>query len=137
VQAQKIHAYGLVKDWSVVDIVRDEGASAKSLKRHGLERLLAMVQAGEVGAVIVYKLDRLTRRVKDLNSLVALFEKKGVALVSLQERLDATTATGRLMMNLFASVSQWEREVIGERSRDAMQQLQAQGKVYSHPGAHP
>jgi site-specific DNA recombinase len=56
--------------------------------------------------------------------------------VSLQESLDATTATGRLMMNLLASVSQWEREVIGERTRDAMQHLKAQGRVYSRPVFH-
>jgi site-specific DNA recombinase len=61
-----------------------------------------------------------------------LFERKGVALVSLQESLDATTATGRLMMNLLVSVSQWEREVIGERTRDAMQHLKAQGKRYCY-----
>jgi site-specific DNA recombinase len=66
-----------------------------------------------VQAVVVYKLDRLTRSVADLDKLMKLFERKGVALVSLQESLDATTATGRLMMNLLASVSQWEREVIG------------------------
>jgi site-specific DNA recombinase len=125
VQAQKIHAYALVKDWTVADVIRDEGVSAKHLKRPGLERLLARVKAGEVGAIIVHKLDRLTRNVKDLNSLVELFEKKGVALVSLQESLDATTATGRLMMNLLASVSQWEREVIGERTREALQHLKA------------
>ena len=107
--------------------------SAKHLKRPGLEHLLALVKAGEVGAVIVHKLDCLTRSVKDLNSLVELFEKKGVALVSRQESLDATTATGRLMMNLLASVSQWEREVIGERTRDAMQHLKANGQVYSRP----
>jgi site-specific DNA recombinase len=77
--------------------------------------------------------------VKHLNTLVELFEKKGVALVSRQESLDATTATGRLMMNLRASVSQWEREVIGERTHEAMQHLKAQGKVYSRPvfGTHP
>ena len=84
-------------------------------------------------AVIVHKIERLTRSVKDLNQLVELFEKKGVALVSLQESPDATTATGRLMMNLLASVSQWEREVIGERTRDAMQHLKVQGQVYSRP----
>jgi DNA invertase Pin-like site-specific DNA recombinase len=50
----------------------------------------------------------------------------------LQESLDATTATGRLMMNLLASVSQWEREVIGERTREALQHLKAQGKRYCH-----
>jgi site-specific DNA recombinase len=83
-------------------------------------------------AVIVYKLDRLTGSVSDLDKLVRLFDKAGVALVSLQESLDATTATGRLMMNLLASVSQWEREVIGERTRDALQHLKAQGKRYCH-----
>ena len=82
---------------------------------------------------VVSKLDRLTRSVADLDTLMKLFERKGVALVSLQESLDATTATGRLMMNLLASVSQWEREVIGERTRDAMQHLKAQGQVYSRP----
>jgi site-specific DNA recombinase len=64
---------------------------------------------------------------------VEIFERSGVALVSLQESLDATTATGRLMMNLLASVSQWEREVIGERTKDAMQHLKATGQVYSRP----
>jgi DNA invertase Pin-like site-specific DNA recombinase len=116
-----------------VDVIRDEGASAKSVRRLGLARVLDLVERRQVGAVIVYKLDRLTRSVKDLNSLVELFDKKGVALVSLQESLDATTATGRLMMNLLASVSQWEREVIGERTQDAMQHLKAQGQVYSRP----
>jgi site-specific DNA recombinase len=132
-QQAKIQAYAVVKDWTVVDIIRDEGASAKSLQRPGLARLLQLVKAGAVAAVVVSKLDRLTRSVKDLNSLVELFDKKGVALVSLQESLDATTAPGRLMMNLLASVSQWEREVIGERTRDAMQHLKATGQVYSRP----
>jgi site-specific DNA recombinase len=132
-QQAKIEAYAMVKDWTVGDVVRDEGLSAKTLNRPGLKRLLELVEQRQVQAVIVYKLDRLTRSVKDLNSLVELFDKKGVALVSLQESLDATTATGRLMMNLLASVSQWEREVIGERTRDAMQHLKAQGQIYSRP----
>src|SRR5687767_10446408 len=125
-QQAKIEAYAVVKDWSVAEVIRDEGASAKSLQRPGLARLLALVKAGGVGAVVVAKLDRLTRSVSDLDKLMKLLAHKHVALVSLQERLDATTATGRLMMNLLASVSQWEREVIGERTRDAMQHLKAQ-----------
>jgi site-specific DNA recombinase len=131
-QQAKIHAYALVKDWRVVEIIQDD-VTAKHLKRPGVQRLLSLVEAGQVNVVMIYKLDRLTRSVKDLNSLVELFEKKGVALVSLQESLDATTATGRLMMNLLASVSQWEREVIGERTKEAMQHLKAQGQVYSRP----
>ena len=129
-QRAKIDAYALVKDWRVVEVIQDD-MTAKHLRRRGVQRLLALVARRQVGAVIVYKLDRLTRSVKDLNSLVELFDKKEVALVSLQESLDTTTASGRLMMNLLASVSQWEREVIGERTRDAMQHLKAQGQVYS------
>jgi site-specific DNA recombinase len=132
VQAEKINAYGVVKDWNILELVQDEGQSAKSLVRPGLQRLLSMVEAGEVDAVIIYKLDRLTRSVADLDKLMKLFERKGVALVSLQESLDATTATGRLMMNLLASVSQWEREVIGERTKDAMAQLKSEGQRYCH-----
>jgi site-specific DNA recombinase len=96
-----------------------------------MQQLIEMVEAGQVSTVIVSKLDRLTRSVADLDRLVKLFEKKNVAPVSLLESLDATTATGRLMMNLLASVSQWEREVIGERTKDAMKELKAQGKPYS------
>jgi site-specific DNA recombinase len=132
-QARKITSYSDVKDWTVGELIQDEGQSAKSLNRPGMQRLLALVETGDIGAVVVYKLDRLTRSVADLDRLVKLFERKGTALVSLQESLDATTATGRLMMNLLASVSQWEREVIGERTRDAMQHLKAEGKPYSRP----
>jgi DNA invertase Pin-like site-specific DNA recombinase len=82
--------------------------------------------------VIVYMLDRLTRSVVDLGKVMDLFKRQGVDLVSLQESLDATTATGELMMNLLASVSQWERKVIGERTRDALQHLKAQGQRYCH-----
>lgn len=132
VQAEKINAYSVVKDWVLVSIIADEGHSAKSLARPGLQQLLSLVDAGQVDVVIIYKLDRLTRSVVDLDRLMKFFERKGVALVSLQESLDATTATGRLMMNLLASVSQWEREVIGERTKDAMQHLKAQGERYCH-----
>jgi DNA invertase Pin-like site-specific DNA recombinase len=131
-QRAKLEAYGLVKDWTLLKVIRDEGYSAKHLKRPGLEELLALVTSRQVDAVLVYKLDRLTHSVADLDKLIKLFDRHQVALVSLEESLDATTATGRLMMNLLASVSQWEREVIGERTRDALQRLKAQGKRYCH-----
>jgi site-specific DNA recombinase len=132
VQAEKISAYSVVKDWALVGIIADEGQSAKSLARPGLQQLLSLVDAGQVDVVIIHKLDRITRSVADLDRLMKLFEHKNVALVSLQESLDATTATGRLMMNLLASVSQWEREVIGERTKDAMAQLKSEGQRYCH-----
>ncbi len=132
-QEKKIEAYCTVKDWSLSEIIKDDGISAKDLNRPGVEVLIDKVSEKEVKAVIVCKLDRLTRSVADLNKLVELFKKHDVALVSLAESLDATTATGRLMMNLLASVSQWEREIIGERTKDALAFLKEQEKIYSRP----
>jgi site-specific DNA recombinase len=68
----------------------------------------------------VAKLDRLTRSVKDLCELIDRFERRGVALVWVAESLDTGSAAGRLVLNIMAAVSQWEREAIGERTRDAM-----------------
>ena len=130
-QAERLRAYCVARDWQLVALEADEGVSAKTLSRPSLERVLEMVNAGKVDAVLVYKLDRLTRSVADLARLVDLFERRAVALVSIQESLDATNATGRLMMNLLASVSQWEREVIGERTRDAMQHLRDSGRIFT------
>ena len=69
-QAKKIEAYCLVKDCQLSAVITEAGQSAKSLNRPGMARLLAMVDAGEVSTVLVYKLDRLTRSVADLDRLV-------------------------------------------------------------------
>jgi site-specific DNA recombinase len=90
------------------------------LNRPGVTRLLAMIDAGKVRTVIVAKLDRLTRSVKDLCTLLERFERRGVALVSVAESLDTGSAAGRLVLNIMTAVSQWEREAIGERTRDAL-----------------
>jgi DNA invertase Pin-like site-specific DNA recombinase len=110
------------------EVIIDGGESAKNLNRPGLQRLLASVDSGKVGAVIVAKLDRLTRSVKDLCSLLELFEKRGVALISVAESLDTASAAGRLVITIMAAVSQWEREAIGERTRDALRHKRTSGE---------
>jgi DNA invertase Pin-like site-specific DNA recombinase len=117
-----------VQDVDLLDVIVDAGESAKSLKRTGMQRLLADVDAGTVDVVIVAKLDRLTRSVRDLADLLDRFERRGVALVSVTESLDTGTAAGRLVLNIMASVSQWEREAIGERTREAMRHLKREGR---------
>jgi site-specific DNA recombinase len=119
-QAEKIRAMAVVHNAELLEIIVDGGESAKSLNRPGMARLLAMVDASEVQVVIVAKLDRLTRSVKDLCTLLERFERRGVALVSVAESLDTGSAAGRLVLNIMTAVSQWEREAIGERTRDAM-----------------
>jgi site-specific DNA recombinase len=78
-QGRKITSYCDVKDWTLDEVITDEGESAKSLNRPGVTQLIHMVEAGQVATILVYKLDRLTRSVADLDRLVKLFERKGVA----------------------------------------------------------
>jgi DNA invertase Pin-like site-specific DNA recombinase len=127
-QVAKIRAMAVVHTATLVDLIVDGGESAKSLNRPGMTRLLAMVEAGEVHTVLVAKLDRLTRSVKDLCTLLEHFERRGVALVSVAESLDTGSAAGRLVLNIMTAVSQWEREAIGERTRDALHHKRIQGE---------
>src|ERR1022692_1496167 len=127
-QAEKIRAMAVVHSVALAEIIVDGGESAKSLNRPGMARLLAMVDAGEVRTVIIAKLDRLTRSVKDLCTLLERFERRGVALVSVAESLDTSSAAGRLVLNIMTAVSQWEREAIGERTRDAMRHKRSNGE---------
>src|SRR6266404_4683937 len=71
---------------------------------------------------------RLTRRVKDLCGLLELFEKHRVALISVAEALDTGSAAGRLVITIMGAVSQWEREAIGERTRDALRHKRGSGE---------
>ncbi len=127
-QAEKVRAMAVVQGAELAEVIVDAGESAKSLNRPGMARLLSLVDAGAVDAVIVAKLDRLTRSVKDLAELLERFTRRGVSLVSVAESLDTGTAAGRLVLNIMVSVSQWEREAIGERTRDAMSHKRANGE---------
>jgi site-specific DNA recombinase len=127
-QEAKIRAMATVRGCDLDEVIVDGGESAKDLKRPGVGRLLALVEAGEVGAVIVAKLDRLTRSVRDLCALLELFEKRKVALISVAESLDTGSAAGRLVMTIMGAVSQWEREAIGERTRDALRHKRSQSR---------
>src|ERR1051325_6112671 len=127
-QEAKIRAMATVQSAHLLDVIVDGGESAKSLNRPGLQRLLALVNAGQVQAVIVAKLDRLTRSVKDLCALLELFEKRKVALISVAESLDTGSAAGRLVITIMGAVSQWEREAIGERTRDALRHKRGNGE---------
>lgn len=124
-QAEKVRAMAVVQGAELMEVITDAGESAKSLDRPGIGRLLSLVEARAVGSVIVAKLDRLTRSVKDLADLLERFQRRGVSLISVAESLDTGTAAGRLVLNIMVSVSQWEREAIGERTRDAMRHMRA------------
>lgn len=106
----------------------DAGWSASTLDRPALTAALAMLRSGEVDAVIVHKLDRLTRSVGDLADLLRNYFGKGrAALLSVSEQLDTRSAGGELVLNLLTSVSQWERRAIGERTSSVMRWMYSKG----------
>jgi site-specific DNA recombinase len=127
-QTEKIKAMAVVQGAPLSDVIVDAGESAKSLNRPGMAKLLTLVDAGAVDTVIIAKLDRLTRSVADLAELLKRFERGGVSLVSVADSLDTRSAARRLVLNIMVSVSQWEREAIGERTRDAMRHKRALGE---------
>ena len=93
-----------------------------------------MLKSGQAEALLVCKLDRLTRSVKDLGFLVDTYFANGkYTLMSVSEQFDTRSSAGRLVLNVLASVAQWERETIGERTREVMQHLRRTGQVYSRP----
>ena len=119
-----------------ITMLIEAGASAKTLKRQEMDKLLEMIKNDEVKTVIVYCLDRLTRRVKDLSTLLELFQKHNVELISINEKIDTTNATGRFIVYILASVAQWEQDTIGERAIRGVDESAYQGN-YSKGGKPP
>jgi DNA invertase Pin-like site-specific DNA recombinase len=127
-QHAKLTAYAALYELTLVDIIVDAGTSAKILDRPGLQRALAMLRKGTASALLVAKLDRLTRSVKDLGTLVeGYFSSDTITLLSVADNIDTRTAAGRLVLNVLGSVAQWERETIGERTVEALAHKKAQG----------
>jgi len=91
--------------------------------------LLAMQQILRKGDIVyIYKLDRLGRSLKHLLELTSNFEKQGVGLISLNDHIDTTTAQGRLIFNIFASLSEFERDLIRERTKSGLEAARARGR---------
>jgi site-specific DNA recombinase len=127
-QEEKIRAYASSKDLNIDHIYNDAAESAKDLNREAIRQLLADVEKGKIGHVIIYKLDRLIRNVENLGFLVRLFDKKIVTLSSVQESLDTSNASGRFVVNILGNIAQWEREQIQERTQAALDVKRRRGE---------
>jgi site-specific DNA recombinase len=131
-QQVKLAAYASLYDLELVEVIVDAGVSAKSFNRPGLQRALSMLRKGKVHGLLVAKLDRLTRSMRDLGALVEDELVKGKwALLSVAEQLDTRTASGRLVLNILGSVATWERDAIGERTKEAMAYKRSKGERIS------
>lgn len=122
-QTDALQAYGCT------EVVQEKVSSGK--ERPALQRLLPQLRPGDT--LVVWKLDRLGRSLKDLVTLVTGFQQQGVQFVSLQDHLDTTTAQGRLMFNLFASLAEFERDLIRERTHAGLTAARARGRQGGRP----
>jgi DNA invertase Pin-like site-specific DNA recombinase len=103
-----------------------EKASGVKSERPELLAMQHILRKGDV--IYIYKLDRLGRSLKHLLELTSGFEKRGVGLVSLNDHIDTTTAQGRLIFNIFASLSEFERDLIRERTKSGLEAARARGR---------
>lgn len=101
----------------------DGGFSGGSLDRPAMTLLLAHVEAGAIDVVVVYKIDRLSRSLRDFARLLEAFESRGVTFVSVTQQFSTTSSMGRLTLNVLPSFAQFEREITSERTRDKFSAL--------------
>lgn len=126
-QESRLRDYCAVYGHDLLRVERDEGESASTLERPALSRALEAIGSGQADGLLVLKLDRLTRSVSDLARLLDFFKEDGRALLSVSDYINTATAAGRMTLNILASVSQWEREAIGERTAFALAQVKSDG----------
>lgn len=115
-------------DYEIANIYIDDGFSAKDTKRPKLKELLQAAEERSFDAVIVHKLDRFTRSVKDLYELLEFLQSYGIGFISKQEKFDTTSAMGRAMIGMLGVFAQFERELIAERVRFGVEQKVKEGK---------
>lgn len=123
-----IKNYIEMKKWRALDPFRDEGFSGGTMDRPALQDLLEEIQAGNVDAIVVYKLDRLSRNLSDFLHFLREIEEHQVTLVSLSESIDTSTAAGRVVVNILMAFAQFERETISQRVRDSKRATRQRGE---------
>jgi DNA invertase Pin-like site-specific DNA recombinase len=123
-QTDALNKYGCEKIFSDV-------ASGAKAKRPALDELISQLRPGDV--IVVYKLDRLGRSLKHLIDLIDFLTEKKVGLVSLNDPVDTTSAQGRLITNIFASIAEFERELIKERTKAGLAAARARGRKGGRP----
>jgi DNA invertase Pin-like site-specific DNA recombinase len=133
-QRAVIEAEAARRGWELVTVLVDAGASGKSLSgRPALAQTLAMVRSGDADVLVVSKLDRLSRSLLDFAGLMADAQARGWVLVALDLGIDLSTPAGEFMASVMASAAQWERRLVGQRTREALAVKRAQGVRLGRP----
>lgn len=137
-QRATIEQAAAARGWHITTILEDRGVSAKSTKgRDALAAAIALCEAGGADALVTSKLDRLSRSIIDFATLMERARSGGWSLVVLDCDFDMTTPAGELMANMLACFAQFERRIIGMRTRDGMAAKKTAGTFKAKPGRRP
>lgn len=130
-QDQNLHLQtDALKQFGVERIFEEKMTGTKK-ERPRLDEMMKYLRPGDT--VVVWKLDRIGRSFKHLVDLVTYFQEKDINFVSLKENIDTTTATGKLVFTIFAGLAEFERDMIGERTRAGLQSARARGRKGGRP----
>src|SRR3984893_4221992 len=132
-QLQELRDYCQRREWEVADEFVDAGVSGSKECRPALNRLLADAKRRKFDAVLLYRYDRFARSLRQLVNALAEFDALGIHFVSLHEGVDTSTPNGRLVFGIFASIAEFERELIGGRVRSGLAAARARGKRLGRP----
>ncbi|MBA7515699.1 hypothetical protein ES705_07742 [subsurface metagenome] len=134
VQEDKIEKYAGLHNLKLSEVIIDEGKSGKDLNRVGVQKILSLIKKGVVTDIIVYKMDRLTRRTFDLLFLVEeVFKKNNVQFHSITERIDTSTAQGNFFLTIIGAMAQMERDLISERTKAVLMYKIEKGEYVGSP----
>src|SRR5215469_5652682 len=132
-QIAELHDYCQRRGWEIAGEYVDVGISGAKERRPQLDRLLVDCRKRGVDAVVVYRYDRFARSLRQLVNALCDFDALGIQFVSLHEGVDTSTPNGRLVFGIFASIAEFERELIRERVRSGIALARAQGKRIGRP----
>jgi site-specific DNA recombinase len=126
-QQEALENYAKALGYDIHKIYRDEGKSAKDMKRPEMTQMLTDAEAGKFSAIFIYKLDRFSRSIKDLILTIDKLKDWGIDFVSLQDRIETTSASGKLMFHIIGAFAEFERNIIGDRTKFGMQRKAKEG----------
>jgi len=127
-QKERLKAYCKAQGWTDYKFYVDEGVSAKDLKRPQLQKLFEHIEEGKIKLILVYRLDRFTRSVRDLHKMLEVMDKHGCGFKSATEVYDTVTAMGRLFITIVAALAEWETSNSSERIKMALEKKVSDGE---------
>jgi len=132
-QLDELRAYCVRRGWDITEEFLDEGISGSKESRPALDRLMKAAKRRLFDAVLVYRYDRMARSLKQLVDTLCTFDALGVQFVSLHEGVDTSTPNGRLVFGIFASIAEFERQLIIGRTKSGMAAAKARGAQIGRP----